>query len=209
MSERFEDEYRKLEGNIKPSEDFRLRLENILEIENKKQSEKKGKTKRYKSVFISLAACVVIAVTVFLISSAKPVETAKPETPGNMGNMNTPFDYTKSFNVQSIGSSEWFDKDNTPEQCVKFLAERIRDKSDLAYIKANNENTFADVADIDEKQINELADMLDTVTVTNIDIEKNEAEYYMAVFGNGDIAKFTVYNNKYIIISGLDAVFEK
>lgn len=236
MSDRFdfEKEYKRFGEKIVPSEEFRSRLTIVLEKETEADlSEKSGSAAFIKMFSVSAAACLILiagGAAVIMNSLNSPVEADShsgsltqvyddssvsgqtSEDPDAAG-VQAQFADLSSYNTSIIDKGdEWYEDGMTDEECAKLLAERLTDGEDLEYLSVSDTPVFTDADEADGEEIYRLAESVENSVCADDSVISEDcgedARYYMAVFANGDIVKITVYEDNYIIISDIDAVFE-
>lgn len=210
MSDKFEKDYKKIGGQIEPSDEFRRRLTVTLEQEQHLQDAKKNSKNRsvgIRAALLSAAACLAIAAGGLAWSglSSDHVTVVQGDSqsssdPTAAADVQTPLIAEHSLNAAVIGSGSWHEPGMTADECIALLSSRLKDGDDLSYLSVSDTNVFTGAEQADELQIAELAELLSSAE-ESAETGGGEAVYYMAVFGNGDVVKLTVRDGKYIEIS--------
>ncbi len=200
MSEKVKMEYNKYAADINPSPEFLARLTATLEEEQAKQKRSKFRwVKPVSAVAACFAVVAVGAVIATKIGSKPQLGTDTPATSvGIMGNA----DAIQTAPFQSIS---WYDDTLSSDSLAAALAEKLT--GGLDYLAYNSENKFVGAEHADTDTVQELSAMLAGAAET-ADAAAGDTVYYMAVFNDGTVAKFSVTAERYVMISGSDGVFE-
>lgn len=204
MSDKIKSDYNKYADKINPSKEFTSRLKNTL---NEEAGKKKKPKIRYIRQFAAAAACLIVAIGAALAvnlgsSSRKPV--AEPATSG-VGNYAGEVN-TSSLNPGKFENISWYDKNLAADSLPLALAEKIEDSLD--YLSYNFENKFVDAKNADSETLNGIKALLTGAKETDERVS-GEKVYYMAVFTDGTVAKFSVSDGIYIEISGDEKIYKK
>lgn len=204
MSDKIRSDYNKYADEIKPSREFTSRLKNTL---NEEAGKKKKPKIRYIRQFAAAAACLLVAIGAALAvnlgsGSGKPVAEPATSGAGNyVGEINT-----GSLNPGKFENISWYDKNLTADSLPLALAEKLSDS--LEYLSYNNENKFIDAENADSEMLTEIKALLTGAKETEERVS-GEKVYYMAVFTDGTVAKFSVSDGIYIEISGDEKIYKK
>lgn len=210
MSEKFEKDYKKNGKQIEPSDEFRRRLTVMLEQEQNildAKKNNKNKSTGIRTALLSAAACLVIVAggLVWFGLSSDPAMVVEGDSQSSNDSsvaveVQPPLAAEHSLNAAKIGSGSWHNEGMTADECIDLLSARLSDSGDLLYLSVSDTNVFTGAEQADEIQVAELAELLSSAEESS-ETGGDEAVYYMAVFGNGDIVKVTVRDGKYIEIS--------
>lgn len=188
----FREKYKKDNEMINPSNDF---LEN-LKVEMKKE-EAKNHNYRFsnnKKILLTAAtiALVVIGITtynkIFNIQRNNIIQSAEVSDSSQMNESENGL----------FSNSKWYDQSLSNEEIYDIFIKRLSSPEDLKELSTSNSNEFTNSEVIKKSDVEKLVDLLENASL--IEGEKYSEEnptYYMASFKNGDIIKFTIYNNRY------------
>ena len=204
MSDKIKSDYNKYADKIKPSKEFKSRLTDTL---NEEAEKKKSPKIRYIRQFAAAAACLIIAVGAALavrFGAAPKMPPAEPATSavGNQwGEINTDV-----FNPGKFENISWYDKNLAADSLPLALAEKMT--SSLEYLSYNNENKFVGAQNADSEMLTEIKAFLTGAGETK-ENASGEKVYYMAVFTDGTVAKFSIADRIYLEISGDEKIYKK
>lgn len=176
----FKDEYKQLQRQIAPDEDF---IERLSEKLQKEEVKKKKNKSRFRAVTISVtAACAACAVAlVIIIGRPQRTLTRDPDILGVGAEKIDRVDgLFTSFGAQSGTVS--------PEE----LAQILSDKDSAVYGSEKETFDFEDKLDTEKRR--ELAERIANAEETFSE-PSGKATYYMAVSKDGKIVKFSVAGN--------------
>lgn len=205
MSDNFKSDYSKYADKIKPSKEFTSRLKNTLNEEAGKK--KKPRIRYIRQFAAAAAACLIVAVGAALavnLGSGSRTHVAEPATSGvgnYVGEINT-----GSLNPGKFENISWYDKNLAADSLPLALAEKMADSLD--YLSYNNENKFIDAKNADSETLTEIKALLTGAKETEERVS-GEKVYYMAVFADGTVAKFSVSGGIYLEISGDEKIYKK
>lgn len=210
MSDKIKSEYNKYADQIKPSEEFTSRLTKTLEEEKAK---KKYPRLRYFKQLAVAAACLIIALAAALAvnrglaPSGLPVGTASYEEYPTSAIVNLIGEInTEPLNIESLANISWYDKGLNAGSLPLALAEKLG--ASLDYLAYNSENKFVDAEKADGERIESIKSLLTSAKETDESVS-GERVYYMAVFTDGTVAKFSVADGKFLEISGDKKIYKK
>lgn len=210
MSDKIKSEYTKYADEIKPSEEFTAQLTKKLEDESAKK--KCPKIRRFKQI-AAVAACLVIAVAAALALhrgfGAKPLPNggtsyADPSSFGMgdyIGEINT-----EPLNIATFDPISWYDESMSASGLPLALAAKLG--SSLDYLAYNDENKFVDAERADAETIARIRGFLEEAAETG-DCVSGEKVYYMAVFSDGTVAKFSIAGGQFLEIPGDQKIYKK
>lgn len=210
MSDKIKSDYNEYADKIKPSEEFTSRLANTLNEEAGKKIRVKA---RYIRQFAAVAAGLIVVIGAALalnfgsrssLPSDRESSYAEPATSGvgnNAGEINT-----EPLNPGKFENISWYDKNLTAGSLPLALAEKLT--SSLDYLSYNNENKFVDAQRADGEALGLIKAFLKGVKETEESVS-GEKVYYMAVFTDGTVAKFSISGGIYLEISGDENIYKK
>ncbi len=105
-----------------------------------------------------------------------------------------------------FSDNNWYNENTETADLPKVLASRLYDNTDMDKLYVSEEEVFDDMI-ASEEEIKELSSLVNLAEVADESEEPVSPVYYMAVFKNGDIVKFTVWNNCFITINGVNALY--
>lgn len=199
----FRDSYKNDVSKIVPDAQYKNDLLKKLEKAEKNESERKRKLNITVKVCSSCAAMLAIAVSVSLAF----------KNPENKSSNLTEHGYHQTDSQSSTGLFTqpcWYDSSMSDKQIYELFIRRLSDSSDLTDLYMNNTNSFTDDNLLDQSSINSLCKKISHASVTDKstdDITDTDGVYYMAQFKNSDIIKFVIYDDCYVLIKNVDAVF--
>lgn len=114
-----------------------------------------------------------------------------------------------NVNSNVFRNSRWYGESKSPINIYEIFISRLADQNDLTKLYKNNRNEFVETNLMSSGEIIELINEISKVQVSGEDInEINQNEYYMSEFANNDIIKFTIVNNQYLKIKGINYVYK-
>ncbi len=203
----FKDSYKKDNEKIVPDAAFLEKLAN--EMENAKAEQKRNKMKKIRYIS-SAAACLLVVVGGILIYSNS--NNNVPMTDDSQGGSSFTIKAGKNDNNSKgnniFKDNTWYDEDMSEVQIYSEFISKISNNDDLNKLYQSDAETFEDNDLVDEKEISELISR-----IKNADMFENKAELekpvnYMAVLNSGDVIKFSIYDDSYVKINGVEAVFK-
>lgn len=208
MADNFKKDYAEYINQIKPDSKFLSSLQETLEQEEKKH--KANKRIRLMSKICGAAACVVIGAGVFTviginlrtpdITDSKQSGTSVGENISNHG-ASANISAIDTVPINNIG---WLTEELKEQPVAKALAQRL--KSSLKELKKSDSNSFVDSQILAQQDREELISRLERAAETET-ASAGTAEYYMAVFDDMTVAKFSVWENGVIVINGSEKFF--
>lgn len=197
----FKDSYKNDMDNISPDREFIRNLNTRLQ----KVSEQPQKKVRFSYRGIALAAALLI---VFTIGSGLVIRYSGRNSDGSH-NMNQQGNTESSVFVGDtiFNKQKWYENCETEQDIYNLFIHRISDKNDLVKIYKNDEEKFEDSMLMSGEDIDILINMLQSGRIDDegeVNSETINAEYYMAVFDNGDIIKFSLYENNILKLKEFD-----
>ena len=210
MSDKIKSEYNKYADEIKPSEEFTSRLTKTLEEEKAKK--KYPRLRYFKQVAVA-AACLIIALAAAfavnrgLAPSGLPGGTSSYEEypTSGIGNLIGEIN-TETLNIENLANISWYAKGLNAGSLPLALAEKLG--ASLDYLAYNSENKFVDADKADGEMIESIKSLLTSAKETDESVS-GERVYYMAVFTDGTVAKFSVADGKFLEISGDKKIYKK
>lgn len=188
----FREKYKKDNEMINPSNDF---LEN-LKVEMKKE-EAKNHNYRFsnnKKILLTAAtiALVVIGITtynkIFNIQRNNIIQSAEVSDSSQMNESENGL----------FSNSKWYDQSLSNEEIYDIFIKRLSSPEDLKELSTSNSNEFTNSEVIEKSDVDKLVGLLENASlIEDENYSKENPMYYMASFKNGDIIKFTIYNNRY------------
>lgn len=106
-------------------------------------------------------------------------------------------------------NSSWYTKGEAPTKVYERFLERLKNDQDLKTIYMSHENVFSNENVMNENEFSTLIDKISSVTEYSGDIDQTGEEvFYMSEFRNGDIIKFTIVDDQYLIIKGIEIIYK-
>lgn len=198
----FKDSFEKDMEHIKPDVDFVRDLSEKMKKASAEQSkvsqfsEKKKQTYKY---LISAAAVLILLVSgitaITYFNGNGSSNKQKPLEQQGMTDALTPTG-ENIFNTE-----KWYTNCDTETEIYGLFVKRITDDEDLTKIYESDESVFDESMLMNTEEIQTLIQKLENGNVDDSKehgLENLASIHYMAVFQNGDIIKFTVYENSYL-----------
>lgn len=197
----FKDSYKKDMGQITPDKDFvrnlSLKLKEASDYSTiPAESDRKKRTIfRYRH----LAAAAVILL-VFIAGIGAGIFL-------NRNNFSDNFHHIGQQGMREtivptgepiFDTKKWYEDCETEQDICRLFIQRLSDTADLTKLYKSNENVFDDSMQMNPEEISELVKLIQNGTVDYEEenhLENQKAEYYMAIFKNGDVIKFSMYNH--------------
>lgn len=187
MSDTIKQQYNEYEKSIMPSAEFQEKL-----IEQLKAEQTKKRAPKYMGfVYAAAAAAAVICIGAVALNINDKSKTPAVSAPVS--------DYAAESGNAAAGNSFTFrswDSELSGMAANEALAEKLKSVEKLY---SNTENRFSDENIIGGNE-EELAKKIRSAKPADIGIS-GETVYYMAVFSDGTVAKFTVTDGKYLTVS--------
>lgn len=200
----FKDNFEKDMEHIKPDAEFVRNLSEKMKQASAEQSkvsqfpEKKKKIQTYKYL-ISAAAVLIL-----LVSGITAITYFNGNGSSNKQKRLEQQGMTDSLiptGENIFNTEKWYTNCDTETEIYELFIKRITDDEDLIKIYESDESLFDESMLMNTEEIEHLIQKLE---IGNVDdsgengLENLTYKYYMAVFDNGDIIKFTVYENSYL-----------
>ena len=149
------------------------------------------------------AACVLLVFGSFTILNSNfgnklKIDEDSSSVSGNMNN-NAGQASTESIKTAPFKNIDWYNDSLTNESVPKALAQKL--ESSLDYLSYGSENKFINAEKADAEKTEQIIMLLSSADESSEEITGTKL-YYMAVFTDGTVAKFSITNEKYIEISG-------
>lgn len=205
MSDKIKSEYNRYMENVKPSDKFLSQLTSTLEEERSSQR----KRRKVPIKQISAAAACLIAVCGFAViysffgNDIKTGEDSSSVTE-NMNGYAGKTD-TESLVTVPFENISWYDNALTPESLPKALAQKL--ESSLDYLSFAEENKFVNADRADFERTKQMIEALSEAEESDEKVT-GDMTYYMAVFTDGTVAKFSISDNGAVEISGDDKIYK-
>lgn len=206
MSDNIKADYKKYAENVQPSEEFLSRLTVTLEKEQAKQ--KSRNIMRFVPI-ASAAACLVLAVGIGAVAIGRTQNsplTSNPDDTVISSDVTPQFgtNSTISENSKPFVNVSWYEGD-AAEGLNVILAQKLT--SELDYLSYNTENKFVDCERADEAAVSDISQKLLSGKPSS-ESPEGDTVYYMAVFKDGKVAKFSITGGRLAVIAGDDTVYE-
>lgn len=206
MTDNLKHKYKEYTENINPSDEFIARLTKTLEDEQANQKRKKF---RIISRVSAAAACFVmlfgISAVIYSISFSNPAVEQSDQGMSSEANNYAGSASTDAIHTIPFEKISWYDESLTKESLPKALAQKLA--SSLDYLSFNSENKFVNAEKADAQSIEQFIQLMNNSEQTSEEAA-GETVYYMAVFNDRTIAKFSISGNEYIIISGDSKIYK-
>ncbi len=212
MQDKFSEEYKNAFDKIEPRAEFLQSLEATLdkEIADKKRS--RIKSARNIRVITSVAASIVLVLGAALVLPGLAGINSKPENQSSTSdssisdsssvdsNGNNNGDVSDDFNNYYANSSavtkpleieDWNTESLEPTECSKLLADMLSGDG-LSYCKVSDTNVFTSAEEISDAELERIAELLKNAEEADGNADNSAKSYYMAVFENDTVVKFTV-----------------
>lgn len=186
MSDKIKQKYISYMNEENPSEEFLSSLTERLKLEEKRVRPKKNPFVISGAIAAGIAACIAVPLAISLNRAPLPVEKA-------------PLDYAGTVNASAIDAKPLENLGDFSEITAKTLSERIC--GSLSELLESESNGFVDAKNVDEKKRRELIEKLAAAVETN-ETPSGKQTFYMAVFEDGEIVKFSVFENGVVTING-------
>lgn len=202
----FKDDYKKLNEDITPDLEFISDLAKKMKAvemeqqpdnnEQPKIQEPKAKVIPIWTRYVAVAACLLIVVGVVgIVGITRNGNDKVDSSESNVGNLADGSNLDDSV----IGDFDC----NTVADYNTFL-DMLDTK--LVDIYENSKNTFVTENMMDVAERDELVENIMAATECEKSSE-NSPVYYMAVFEDNTVVKFTIYDNRYMVIQGIDGIY--
>lgn len=200
----FKDSYKKDFEDIVPDDAFLSKLSASMEA-----AETDKKRSRIRIVYTSVAAVFVLAISGALLSIYNPGLLFGNNGSSQPGvNMQAGNNSLGSFATNQIGEvNKWCSDDLSEQENYDFFVSRLSDSKDIKKLYSGTQQVFSDSDLVNTEEISSIGVKINTAKISGENAPSGSAQYYMAVFNNGDIIKFTIYNDKYVVVNDLSATF--
>lgn len=207
MSEKLKSDYVKHMENVEPSDAFLSQLTQTLKDEQSRQ--KRIKIRRIKQIVAMAAGLLLffgISAIIYAGSPNRPhISEGESSAAGGMK------DYVGTASSESITTIafeniNWYDDSLTGVSVPKALAQKLA--SSLDYLSFGSENRFVNAERADDERTRQIIELLSGADETAEEISGTKL-YYMAVFTDGTVAKFSITNDTLIEISGDEKSYKK
>lgn len=187
---------------INPSNEFLEKLK--IEMKQEQEFKSRHNVKKSRKIFLTAASIALIFIGITAYSRISDLQkndiTQKAEISDSS---------EKNTEQNGIFSnSKWYDSSLSSKEIYDKFISRISSKDDFDKLRVSNTNQFTDDDVMNESEVEELVDLLkDGTLIENGDYSKENPKYYMADFKNGDVIKFTIYNNEYFECNEFEGQF--
>lgn len=221
MSDKIKSDYTEYMENVEPSDEFLSRLTQTLKDEQNRQkhtlmrctpcvSARKGIKIRRMKQMLAAAACFLMFFCISMIIYLNPQNN--PHTGEDSSSTSIDMiDYAEKASAEAINTVPfknigWYDDNLTGESVPKALAQKL--VSSLDYLLFGSENLFVNAERADAERTRQIIELLSEADETAEEISGTKL-YYMAVFTDGTVAKFSITNDTLIEISGDEKSYKK
>lgn len=195
----FKDEYKEAFGSVVPDKAF------LDELSDKMKKEKNRRKRRLRNG-LAVAACLLVLVVLGLIFGSMTDIVPEDTEPVRIHTGNTLRKPTEEPNL--FGSTQWYQESDGAEKIFSDFVKRLGDSGELEQLYKNTENHFTDEQILPKSEARKLSEQMKTAEVVTKSVgEMGERFYYMAQFANGDIIKFSIYENGYFTFQDYGAVY--
>lgn len=218
MSDRISSEYKNAFDKIEPRAEFLQSLEETLDKEIADRKRSKIKSAKNIGIMTAAAASIVLVLGAAIIIPTLAGINFNPENPGSISessigdnskndNDNTN-DVSDDFNNYYANSSavtkpleieDWNTENLSPTECAELLADMLSGDG-LSYCKISDTNVFTSAEQISDAEIENIAGLLRNAEETDETGDNSAKSFYMAVFNNDIVVKFTVSESGVISI---------
>ena len=200
----FKDGYRKYNEQITPDKAF---LDSLAE-DMSKAKRSRISIKRTRAVMSVCAACLCLAVGATVIASGILSREGNIIVSGNEANASSAEESSEITGM--FGASEkWYDSSMSSEEIYSAFIARLSDAQSLQKLYKSAASSFTDEDLIETSYAEELAKSIRTAEFC-AELPDGEAEVcYMAVFSDGEIIKFGIYDSGYVVIKGTEGCYKK
>ena len=200
MSDKIQSDYTEYMENVKPSEEFLSQLVQTLEDEQSLQKEDKHRLPR---AVPAAAACLIL---ISCLSAALYIRHQNASSAAEELNNYAATMAGEDIPATPFLGSDWRDSVSPDESTPMALARKMT--LSLDYLSYNSENKFVDAQTADNAETVRIIGLLQSAEP--VDSESlGERVYYMAVFTDGTIAKFSITDNGFVQIDGDENIYKK
>lgn len=207
MSDKIKADYTRYMENVEPSNAFLSQLTQTLKDEQNRQ---KQKNVRWIKQALMAAACILLILGISGIFYEDVLKTRRADEENSF----FPVDMTnyvkeassEALNTVSFENIGWYDDSLTGVSIPEALAQKL--DTSLDYLAYGNENKFVNAEQADIERIQQIIGLLSEAEESSGEASGSRL-YYMAVFTDGTIAKFSIVSDTYIEISGDEKIYKK
>ncbi len=197
----FKDSYKKDMEQITPDKDFvrnlSLKLKEASEYPTIPAKSVRNKRTIFRYRYLAAAAVILL---VFIAGTGAGIFINRNNFSDNSDNIGQQ-GVTETIvptGEPIFDTKKWYEDCETEQDICRLFIQRLSDTTDLTKLYKNNENVFDDSMQMNQEDIRELVKLIQNGRVDYEEetrMESRKTEYYMAVFKNGDVIKFSIYNN--------------
>lgn len=198
----FREKYKKDNEMVNPSDEFLEKLK--MKMKEEESLKSRHKINRSKKILLTAASIALVFVSVAaynkIFSSQESTIIQPTEISDNAG---------KNEGQSGLFSnSKWYDSSLSSEEIYHEFITRMSSQNDLNQLSVSNSNEFTEGDIMKEPEVTELVNLLKAGTlIKDESYSKENPKYYMANFKNGDVIKFTIYDNKYFECNEFEGKF--
>lgn len=206
MSDKLKKEYNEYMNQIGPGKDFLVSLQDTLHREEKAANSRRRfrLIKQLSAVAAGILLCTGIIFAVNIIRHNSESQTGNPGNSNNHGEVIKQGETAGISGTDSVNDYNWITDDLKEYPLPKALSARLTASLDDLFV--SDTNRFVDAPKAGTEEISEIADRLDSATETDITPE-GTPKYYMAVFDDMTLVKFSIAENGVISINGTEKYF--
>ncbi|MCI8670331.1 MAG: hypothetical protein HFI34_12580 [Lachnospiraceae bacterium] len=198
----FKDSYKNDMDKIGPDREFIRNLNTSLQAVS-------GRPQKTVKFFRHGIVSAVVLLMIFTVGSGLALWYSGRKSGGGAPNLDQQGNMESSVSVGEtvFDKQKWFENCDTEQDIYNLFIRRISDENDLVKIYKNNEEKFDNSMLMGQKEIDSLTYMLQRGRIGDergVNTENIKAEYYMAVFENGDIIKFSIYESNALKLKEFD-----
>lgn len=197
----FKDQYKKDFENIKTDDKFKAEL--VKQLESAKKENSKGKIYAFSGV-IAAAAILAVVIGVGFHKDAKPKDN--DSNGGNTMNAYVDNNEGESDTVLGMETEKWYKDAKTDEEIYDVFASLLKDDK-LEKMYCSTESKFTKDNIMEESDAEDLTKKIIAASKTDKEISGDELNY-MAVFEDGEIVKFQILGEKFVVLKDVETVFE-
>lgn len=205
----FKNRYKVANEKIKPDAEFLSSLEKAME--NQRRTSKKAIFIRISGYAVSAVACgamIFLGISVFsgehkvVTSDSYDTLSSSSQSELHQHGNNA---YNPPVNQGVFADSELYSTETDDPEKLALLAERMNSE-ELKYAYSNNVDRFDESNIMDSDALESLVSLLSAGGTETDDSPSGNAQtvYYMAVFTNGDIVKFSISDSRFFICKYFD-----
>lgn len=207
MSDKIKKEYNEYMNQIEPGRDFLASLTDTLHREEKSVKSRKRfrLIKQLGAVAAGLILCTGIIIAVNTIHRNSGTQDNNHQKPNNQEEVIKQGETADISGTNSVNNYSWVTDDLKDYPLTKALSVRLTGSLDDLFI--NDTNRFVDAPKAGSEEISEIIKRLDSASETALS-QEGEIKYYMAVFDDMTLVKFSISANGVIAINGTDKFFQ-